>query len=186
MLRRRLEAWLAVAALAAIAACHSVGKYDYRGYDHNATVVVYRSSAMTLAAAPAYVVLDGQVVAKLHRDDYVVLQLAPGRHELRIKADAYPRSDGAAIEARDLDWLYYEAEPNSAIGALAAASVVDPTIIGSALGAMFVKPFLLRPSSDTEFRVLVDELQRVEVTRSGATQAPGDTAGPPAPAPPQN
>lgn len=171
MTRRRALALLVAATLAATGGCHSVDVYRYTGYDHNATMVVYRLSSLTLAAAPVYVVLDGNIVAELRQDDYVVIQLVPGRHELGLKADMYPRSDDVIVEARDLDWFYYKAEPNSSIATLATASVVDPTLIGTAVAAMFVKPFLLRASSDAQFRAQVDGLERIETVRDGSPTA---------------
>jgi len=161
---------LACIAVIATGGCHSAGEYAYEGHDHNATLVVYRLSSLTLAAMPAYVALDGAVIAELGQNDFVMIQLAPGRHELLLKADSYPRADGVVVEAQDLDWWYYEAEPNPGVAVAATASLVDPTIIGTALGALFMRPFLLRASSDTEFRGRVGGLERVP-TGGGPGQA---------------
>jgi hypothetical protein len=175
MCRFRLRHVLACVAVVACVGCHSAGEYAYKGHDYNATLVVYRLPSITLAAMPAYVALDGAVIAELGQNDFVVIQLAPGRHELRLKADTYPRADAVVLEARDLDWLYYEAEPNAGIAVAATASIVDPTIVGTALGALFMRPFLLRASSDTEFRERVDGLEQVP---TGGGAGPGAVEDP--------
>jgi hypothetical protein len=112
-----------------------------------------------------YVAVDDQVIAALRQDSYVEVKLAPGRHELRLNATQYPRGDTVTVEVRDLEWLYYEAEPNPANLAASVAAAADPTIIGAAIGSLFMKPFLLRSTSHDEFRAVVQGLGRVEPER---------------------
>lgn len=162
MARARLQLAIVTAAFVAMAGCYSARPYGYEGHDLNATVIVYRQASLNLAGLSAYVALDGRVIAALHQDSFVEIRLPPGRHEIRLNATQFPRGDTVTVDVRDLDWLYYEAEPNPANLAAAAAGAVDPTIIGAYIGSLFIKPFLLDPSSHDEFRAVVEDLKRVE------------------------
>jgi hypothetical protein len=108
--------------LGATAACYSTKPYDYEGRDSNATVVIYRAASLNMGTRPVQVAVDGREIVALRTDSYTEIQLAPGTHELRLSGTGYPRSDVVTVEVKDLDWLYYEAEP-------------DPTDVATAVAA---------------------------------------------------
>jgi hypothetical protein len=157
---------VAAVALASVAgtACYSTQPYDYEGHDSNATIVVYRRADLNLAALSTFVAVDDRPIVALRNDSYVAIQLSPGRHELRLNASNYPNGATVVLDVEDLDWLYFEAEPNPANLASATAAAATPSAVGLgvALGSLFMKPFLLRPSDAEEFGGVVDRLERME------------------------
>lgn len=69
--------------------------------------VVHQVFGIQLRRSPLEVELDGKAVATLKRDEHFETQLAPGPHELRIRAGRYssPResfdvADGDAVDFR--------------------------------------------------------------------------------------
>src|SRR5215510_5255738 len=111
-MRLRLASGIAAVWLALLTACYSTKPYDYEGSDWNATVVVYRNSSLDLGAIATYVGIDDAMIAKLHNNDYVEIQLPAGQHRLRAAANQYRQRAVVMIDVADFDKVFYEARPN--------------------------------------------------------------------------
>jgi hypothetical protein len=152
-----------LSSVALVPACYSTKPYDYQGSDWNATVVVYRGSSLDLGAMAAYIGIDDAMIAKLHNNDYLEIQLPPGQHRLRAAANQYRQRALVSLDVADFDKLFFEARPNPML--VTVSTPIDAGAVSAAYEALEHVPFVLEPRTADDFRAIGPNLKRVEVER---------------------